>query len=102
MLLSNVRFAIRAMLSNPATTLAAVIALALGIGSTAAIFSILNTILLRPLPYPNPDRLVIATAANPGRKIPQFKVSPPNYLDYKSLNHSMRLGSLRGGSLVLT
>ena len=102
MLQSNIRYAIRAMLASPATTLAAVIALALGIGSTAAIFSILNTILLRPLPYPNPDRLVVAFAANPGRKIPQFRVSPPNYVDYKTRNHSMRLGSLRVGAIVLT
>ena len=102
MLQSNIRSAIRAMLSNPATTLAAVIALALGIGSTAAIFSILNTILLRPLPYPNPDRLTVAFAANPGRKIPQLKVSYPNYLDYKNLNHSLRLGSTLSGAMVLT
>ena len=102
MLSSNLRYAMRAMLASPATTLASVVALALGIGSTAAIFSILNTILLRPLPYANPERLIAAFTANPGRKIPQFKVSAPNYLDYKSLNHSMRLGSVLEGTMVLT
>ena len=102
MLKSNVRFAIRAMLASPATTVAVVIALALGIGSTAAIFSILNTILLRPLPFPNPDGLLIASAANPGKNIEKFKISPANYVDYRDLNHSLRLGSLRTGSMVLT
>ncbi len=102
MLQSNIRSAIRAMLGNPATTFAAVIALALGIGSTAAIFSILNTILLRPLPFLNPDRLIVAFAANPSRKIPKFKVSYPNYQDYKNLNHSLRLGSTFTSAMVLT
>ena len=98
----QIRSAIRALFASPATTLAALIALALGIGATSAIFSIFNSILLRPLPYPNAGRLVIASAANPGKNIPQFRVGPPNYLDYKSLNHSLRLGSLRTGSVVLT
>ena len=102
MLASNIRFAIRSLRANPATTFAAVVALALGIGATAAIFSIVNTVLLRPLPYPKPERLVVATGANPGRKIPSFRVSPPNYLDFKNLNHTLRLGSLREGSVVLT
>jgi len=102
MLRSNIRFAARAMVASPGTTVAAIIALALGIGGSASIFSILNTILLRPLPYPNADRLVVAWAANPGKKIPQFRVSPLNYLDYKNLNRSLRLGSFREGSVVLT
>lgn len=102
MLSTNVRFAIRSLRSNPSTTFAAIVALALGIGATSAIFSIVDSVLLRPLPYPNPDRLVIAWAANPGRNITRFRMSPPNYLDYKNLNHSLRLGSLREGSVVLT
>ena len=102
MLLSNVRFAIRGMLAQPSTTVAAVVALALGIGSTAAIFSILNTVLLRPLPYANPDRLVVAFSANPSRKIPFLRVSAPTYLDYKRLNHSLRIGSMLSGAMVLT
>ena len=102
MLPGNIRFAIRSMLDNPATSLAAVIALALGIGSTAAIFSIVNTVLLRPLPYHNPDRLVVAFAANPSRSIPQFRVSQPNYLDYKNRTRSLQMGSYVAGSMVLT
>ena len=102
MFASNLRFAVRTLLGSPATTLAAVVALALGIGSTAAMFSIVNSVLLRPLSYSQPDRLVVAFAANPSRNIPQFRVSIPNYLDYQNLNRSLRLGTWSMGAMVLT
>ena len=102
MLQNNIRYAIRTMFANPATTVTAILALALGIGAASSIFSILNAVLLRPLPYPDSERLVIAWTSNPGKNIPKYKVSPPNYLDYKNLSHSVRLGSWRLGSMVLT
>ena len=85
-LLADFRYSIRVLARTPSFSLAVVAVLALGIGANAAIFSIANTVLLRPLPFPEPDRLVRVfhtppQATFPGMKI--FSVSPANFYDWQ-------------------
>src|SRR6266540_2034898 len=84
--MKDLKFAFRQLLKNPGFTAVAVLTLALGIGANTAIFSIINGVLLRPLPYPEPDRLVTLWERSPQRGIEQERVSGPNYLDWRAQN----------------
>ena len=92
--LQNIRYGLRVFARNPGFTAAAVLCLTLGIGATTAIFSLVNSVVLRPLPYANASRLVrvfteFPTFPNGGLR--HFGVSPPEYLDLKrELFHLMK------------
>ena len=79
----NLRQAVRNLLRTPGFTLVAVLTLALGIGANAAIFSVVNGVVLRPLAYPEPDRLVFITSQFPTLGFDQFWVSPAEYLEFE-------------------
>jgi len=81
----DLRFALRRLVRAPGFTVAAVICLALGIGANTAIFTVINAVLLRPLPYDEPERLVGVWEANRIRKSERNTVSPANYLDWKTV-----------------
>jgi putative ABC transport system permease protein len=78
----DLRHAVRALQRNPVFTAAAVLTLALGIGVNTAIFSVVNAVILRPLPFGDPDRLVRIYESNPERGWPEFSASDPNFLDW--------------------
>ncbi len=83
----DLRFAWRSMLKRPGVTAIAVVTLALGSGANTAIFSVVNTVLLRPLPYKNADRLVMVWGYNRSRGFNTDQVSPLDFADWRSQNH---------------
>src|SRR5438128_9836773 len=80
----DIRYAVRMMGKNLSVTAIVVVVLALGIGANAAIFSVVNAALLRPLPYADPDKLVRLTEDSPN--VPQMSISYPNFLDWRQQN----------------
>ncbi len=99
----HLRTATRKLRRKPAFTLLAVLTLALGIGANAAIFSVVNAVLLRPLPYPDSERLVGVWHTAPGLGIPQFEHSDATYLLYRRANRVFdELGIYRQGTVNLT
>src|SRR5437870_6389179 len=80
----DLRYAVRMMGKNLSVTAIVVVVLALGIGANAAIFSVVNAALLRPLPYADPDKLVRLSEDSPN--VPQMSISYPNFLDWREQN----------------
>ncbi|HEX8088208.1 MAG TPA: ABC transporter permease, partial [Blastocatellia bacterium] len=85
-LLQDIRYAIRTMTKSRGLTAIAVIALALGIGANTAIFSVINAVMIRPLPFKDPDRLVMVWEHNRNRGRAQNVVNPANYMDWQDQN----------------
>ena len=85
-LLQDLRFGLRQLRRTPAFTLAAVLALALGIGATTAIFTVLDRVVLRPLPYPDSDRLATIWEVNDSKGLAHERISPVNFGDYRALS----------------
>jgi predicted permease len=100
-LLQDLRYGLRTLAKNPGFTAVAVLALALGIGANTAIFSVVNGVLLRPLPYPEPARLV--TIYEKTAEFGQSSVSYPDFLDWRREIHSFTdMAAFRGDDFNFT
>jgi putative ABC transport system permease protein len=87
-LLQDIRYAARSLVKAPGFAALTVLTLALGIGANTAIFSVVNAVVLRPLPYPQPERLVYITSQFPTLGFNQFWVSVPEYIEYRNWSSS--------------
>jgi predicted permease len=103
-LIQDLRFALRQMAKRPGFTSVVILTMALGIGANAAIFSVLDAVLLRPLPYNHPEQLIKVWTRFTGIGLPndQNAVSAPEFRDFQQLNHSFTdLAAIAGGSFNL-
>jgi predicted permease len=99
----DLRYGLRMLRLNPGFTLIAVVTLALGIGANTAIFSLVNAILLRPLPYHEPDQLVRLIQASPKLGLATWGVSQADFAAYREQNHSLEtLALYTNGGVNLT
>ncbi len=98
--MQDLRYAIRALRRNWGLTLVIVASLAIGIGANTAIFSVVNALLLKPLPYPDSERLVALWVRAPGVHVPQNWLSPGQYFDVQQENRSFEMMSIANGRSV--
>ncbi len=100
--LQELKYAFRTLRKRPGFSLIVILVLALGIGANTAIFSVVNAVLLRPLPFDHPDQLVQIWHTPPQKSFPgvkKFSVSPANFLDWKHQSSSFEAAAAYGGGL---
>src|SRR5262245_41350308 len=101
--LQDFRYALRTLRRSAGSTLLIVASLAIGIGANTAIFTVVNALLLKPLPYPDPERLALLWLRSPGINIPKDWPSPGQYIDILNENRSFEEVSIsqgRSGTLL--
>ncbi|HMG72329.1 MAG TPA: ABC transporter permease [Pyrinomonadaceae bacterium] len=102
-ILKDIRYGVRGLAKRPVLTIIAIFTLAIGIGANSAIFSTINALLLKPLPFPDPERIVAFWEKVPSRGVERNEVAVANYLDWNAQNKSFeQLGMYRWWSTNLT
>jgi putative ABC transport system permease protein len=101
--LQDLRYGLRMLVKNPGFTAVAIVALALGIGANTAIFSVVNTVLLRPLPYKDPERLMMVFEDSRAHGYPRDNPTTANFIDWRDQNQVFEsMAAIAGGSWNLT
>ena len=105
-LAGDVRYGVRSLLRRPGFTLAGIVILGLGIGANSAIFTLVNAVVLRPLPFTDADRIVRLWQTPPAATFPgmdTFSISPANFIDWEAQNQVFeKMAIFRGGRQTLT
>jgi len=101
-IVKDIRFALRGLVKHPAFTAIAVVTLALGIGGSTSIFTVVDAALLRGLPYKSPDRLYHIWENTPKKEFPKREFSYPDYQDYQQNNVFEGLAAYTGGGAILS
>jgi len=98
----DIRYAIRSLLKRPGFTIVAAITLALGIGANSAILTVVNAVLLRPLPFPQSEQIAVLEGVNPALGVTQGSMSVPDFVDWHSQNHVFEqlTAFVTGGALL--
>jgi len=97
-LLQDVRYGLRTLIRQPGFAATAILTLALGIGATTAIFSVVNAVVLRPMPFDQPDRVMVVTNMNTRTGTRNTTISGPDFVDWRAQNRSFELLSYFTGA----
>lgn len=101
--LKDIRYGVRSLMRRPALTIIAIITLAIGIGANSAIFSVVNALLIKPLPFPELERIVAIWETQPSRGVVRNEASMANFLDWRAQNQTFeQMGLYRWWSTNLT
>ncbi len=103
-LFKDIRYGVRSLLKRPGFTAIALLTLALGIGANSAMFSAVNAVLLRPLPFPESEQIVSFDGVNPAKGITQSNMSVPDFADWQNQNQVFErmAGFISGGALLVS
>lgn len=103
MVLHDLRYGLRLILRHPSFAVIAVVTLAVGIGANTAIFTVVDRVVLRAVPFPEPDRLVVVWETNPNLPVPVMVASPPTLHDWQTRNRSFEvIGAFQWRSVTLS
>jgi putative ABC transport system permease protein len=103
MLIQDLRYTFRTLRKTPLFTIAVVLTVTLGIGAATTIFTVVDAVMLRPLPFADPDRLMWVAEKNDKLNLPTFSASALNYLSWKAQTHALeQIGAIGGAGFVLS